>query len=43
MQKQIIFIHGGDSFNSYDEYLDNLKNGNPEKYLHIYWLHIDCG
>ncbi|MEF3692075.1 MAG: alpha/beta fold hydrolase [Candidatus Moraniibacteriota bacterium] len=29
MQKQIIFIHGGNSFESYEEYLNDLKNSNP--------------
>lgn len=29
MQKQIIFIHGGDSFDSYEEYFGQLKNSNP--------------
>lgn len=27
MKKQIIAIHGGDSFDSYEKYLDSLKNG----------------
>ena len=26
MKKQVIIIHGGDSFDSYDEFLDSLKN-----------------
>lgn len=26
MKKQIILIHGGDSFKTYDEYIDSLKN-----------------
>lgn len=26
MKKQVIIIHGGDSFDSYDEYIDSLKN-----------------
>lgn len=26
MKKQIIFIHGGDSFDSYEKYLEHLKN-----------------
>lgn len=36
MKKQIIFIHGGDSFSSYEEYFDNLKNGNPSIDWFIY-------
>ena len=26
MKKQVIFIHGGETFNTYDEYLEYLKN-----------------
>lgn len=36
MKKQIIFIHGGDSFDSYGDYLDNLKNSNPSIEWFIY-------
>lgn len=31
MSKQIIFIHGGDAYNSYEEYLHELKSMKTEK------------
>lgn len=36
MKKQIIFIHGGNSFESYEDYFDNLKNNNPSIDWFIY-------
>lgn len=36
MKKQIIFIHGGDSFESYEKYLEALKSNNPSIDWFIY-------
>ncbi|TWP14917.1 hypothetical protein EUA75_02735, partial [TM7 phylum sp. oral taxon 353] len=34
--KQIVIVHGGSSFNSYENYLDSLKNS-PLHYERLLW------